>query len=210
VTESGREKKEKRQKGRGKQPEALWDINPPLVAGTLLLAFVLDSIALFIPPLTRRYYQEITTAFRLLLIASIAMISGTIIGTVNSYLRTRTLNRKALWLMVAALIVAPLGYGAYTLAQHLYGHQVPPGSTTAELLDEKYFIEWHNYDMSEAITLVEPYTPGDAPAGVKAFYEKNYNRFWLQQEVANTFRHYGPFKGHPADVLPPPAEPDQE
>jgi hypothetical protein len=210
VAKSSRQagKKNDRRARQDKQLDApIWSINVRLVSGALLLGFVLDAAALFIPPLARRYYLHIITAFRMLLMASVAVVSGAIIGIANSFFRAKMLNRMALGLLVAILIVMPIGYGVFTLAQRGYGYQVPPGSSTAELLDEGYATHWGNYDM-EYSTLLEEYALGDAPTDVTAFYEEGANRFWLQEEYGGAFRHYGPFKGNPTEVLAPPTGTD--
>jgi hypothetical protein len=219
---TGKEKeKERRRTRQGQQPgEMVWKVDARLVGGALLLAYVLVSIAL-LTPLSHKYYLNIMGTFRTLLLVSVGLIAGTVFGTALFYFQKGTLNVVSLRVMLAAVIVTPLGYGAFNLAQHLYGYDVPPGSATADLLSDEYLTEWKNFDMKKALPMMERYVPGDAPEGVTAFYQRKVkleffeggpNRFWLQVETGNTFRHYGPFKGNPADVLPPPAEaePDQE
>jgi hypothetical protein len=217
---TGKEKgKERRQTRRSQQPgEIEWKVDARLVGGVLLLAYVLVSIAL-LTPLSHKYYLDIMSTFRTLILVSAGLIGGTIFGTAMAFFQRGTLNVISLRVMLAAVIVTPLGYGAFNLAQHLYGYEVPPGSATADLLSDKYLTNWKNFDMKKALPMMEQYMPGDAPEGVTAFYQRKVelkffeggpNRFWLQVEDGNAFRHYGPFKGNPADILPPPAEPDQE
>jgi hypothetical protein len=217
---TGKEKeKERRRTRQGQQAgEIEWKVDARLVGGVLLLAYVLVSIVL-LTPLSHKYYLNIMSTFRTLLLVSAGLVGGTIFGTAMSFFQKGTLNVISLRVMLAVVIVTPLGYGAFNLAQHLYGYDVPPDSATADLLSDKYLANWKNFDMKKTLPLMEQYVPGDAPEGVTAFYQRRVqlkffeggpNRFWLQIESGNTFRHYGPFKGNPADVLPPPAEPDRE